>query len=70
MVTIDYQSVYGMVKEEMAISSNLLERVGRRILDRLFRDFPMAAQARIKVSKLNPAIGGKTESVSLSLAGR
>ena len=65
--TIDYQAVYGMIKEEMNISSNLLEHVGRRILDRLFRDFPAAEAARIKVSKLNPPIGGQATSVSLSL---
>ena len=67
--TIDYQAVYNLVKEEMAIPSKLLEHVARRILDRLLREFPAAATAKIKVSKLNPPVGGKIGLVSITLSG-
>ncbi len=65
--TVNYQLVYKMVKEEMQIKSKLLENVARRIVDRLFRDFPSVSHADIKVSKLNPPIGGKVHSVSVEL---
>ena len=65
--TIDYQAVYNIVKEEMAIKSKLLEHVGRRILDRLFLDFPTATKARLRIQKLNPPVGGNVRHVSVTL---
>jgi len=65
--TVDYQSVYGLVAEEMLVKSKLLEHVGRRILDRVSREFPMISSSRIKISKLNPPIGGKVERVAVEL---
>ena len=65
--TINYQSVYGIVAEEMKIKSKLLEHVGRRILDRIGKEFPMAGSRRIKISKMNPPVGGKVERVSVEL---
>ncbi len=65
--TIDYQSVFLMVKSEMQIKSKLLEHVGRRILNRLKSDFPEVETATVKVSKLNPPLGGKMDCVSVQL---
>ncbi|MBP6870682.1 MAG: dihydroneopterin aldolase [Bacteroidales bacterium] len=65
--TVDYQSVYRVVSEEMAIKSKLLEHVARRILSRIGREFPQVGAARIKVSKMNPPVGGKTERVSVEI---
>lgn len=65
--TIDYQSVFMMVKSEMQIKSKLLEYVGRRILNRLKSDFPEVETATVKVSKLNPPLGGKMDCVSVQL---
>ncbi len=65
--TIDYQAVYNIIKEEMAIKSKLLEHVGRRILDHLFLDFPTAAKARLRIQKLNPPVGGNVRHVSVTL---
>jgi len=68
--TVDYQSVYNLVKEEMGINSKLLEHVGRRILDRLFVDFPAVENATLTVSKLNPPLGGEIKSVGVKLSRR
>jgi 7,8-dihydroneopterin aldolase/epimerase/oxygenase len=65
--TINYQEVFLLVKEEMAEKSKLLEHVGRRILDALKDEFPEIISAKIKVSKMNPPLGGKIGSVSLTL---
>jgi 7,8-dihydroneopterin aldolase/epimerase/oxygenase len=65
--TINYQEVFLLVKEQMAVKSKLLEHVGRRVLDALKETFPEVISAKIKVSKMNPPLGGKIGSVSLTL---
>ncbi len=67
-MTVNYQSVFLMIKDEMAIKSKLLEHVARRIVDRVFKDFPLVEEVAIKISKLNPPVGGKVGSVSFSLS--
>ena len=65
--TVNYQEVYLLVKKEMEIKSKLLEHVGRRILDRIKERFPQVAKASLKISKMNPPLGGKMNNVSLTL---
>lgn len=65
--TINYLEVYQLVKKEMESPSKLLEHVGRRILNALRAGFPSVNHARIKVRKMNPPLGGKMDSVSLTL---
>ncbi|MEI6749532.1 MAG: dihydroneopterin aldolase [Bacteroidales bacterium] len=65
--TVNYQSVYQVIKQEMEIKSHLLEHVGRRILDSVHEKFPSVNQATVKISKLNPALGGKMGCVSVTL---
>jgi 7,8-dihydroneopterin aldolase/epimerase/oxygenase len=65
--TVNYQSVYQVVKQEMEIKSHLLEHVGRRILDNVHEKFPSVSDAEVKISKLNPALGGKMGCVSVTL---
>jgi 7,8-dihydroneopterin aldolase/epimerase/oxygenase len=65
--TVNYQTVYQVIKKEMEIKSYLLEHVGRRILDSIHEKFPSVNQASVKISKLNPALGGKMGCVSVTL---
>ena len=65
--TVNYQSVFELVKEEMKTKSKLLEHVGRRILDKVLLVYPEVESARIKIRKLNPPLGGKMDFVSLEL---
>ena len=58
---LNYQELFNMIKEEMAIASKLLENVALRILNRAHIDFPSIKWAQVSVSKLNPPIGGKIE---------
>ena len=67
---IDYQSVYKIVKEEMAQHSKLIEHVGRRILDAVCSAFPVIEHAKVKVTKLNPPVGGKLYGVSIKLSSK
>jgi dihydroneopterin aldolase len=65
--TVNYQSVFHLVKKEMETPSRLLEHVGRRILDRIKKEFKTVEHARIKIRKLNPPLGGKMDFVSLEM---
>ena len=66
--TINYQTVYLLVKKEMEIKSKLLEHVGRRILKAVKKEFPNINSVKVKISKMNPPLGGKINSVSLTLS--
>lgn len=63
--TVDYVHLNKIVKEEMAKRTKLLETVADLILDRILSELPLVSQAKIKVSKLNPPIGGNVEMVSI-----
>jgi dihydroneopterin aldolase len=65
---LNYQDVYDLVKSEMKKNSRLLENVAQRILDSLFQKFPEIKNAGVKISKLNPPMGGQIEKVSVSLS--
>jgi len=61
--TINYQSVYTLIKTEMAQKSRLLENVARRVVDKVKDSFPQIQWLKVKVSKLNPPLGGKINRV-------
>ncbi|MBU1012010.1 MAG: dihydroneopterin aldolase [Bacteroidetes bacterium] len=65
--TINYLEVYSIVKKEMEIKSKLLENAGRRILSSLKHNFPNTKNMTVKISKLNPPLGGKIKNVSLTI---
>ena len=63
--TVDYVHLNRIVKEEMAVRTKLLETVASSILDRILNELGLVTWARVKVSKLNPPIGGNVEMVSV-----
>ncbi|MCL7752730.1 dihydroneopterin aldolase [Polaribacter sp. Z022] len=65
--TVDYVHLNHIVKEEMAIRSELLEEVAQRILDRFFKEIPMIKKAKVAVAKINPPIGGNVAEVVIIL---
>lgn len=65
--TVDYVHLNNIVKEEMAIRSNLLEHVAKRIIDRIFLEINEVSKIKVEVSKINPPIGGDVESVTVIL---
>jgi dihydroneopterin aldolase len=65
--TLNYQLVYDVVKEQMEIPSKLIEHVGKRILDSVFEKFLQIKELEVKLSKLNPPLGGKVERVTIVL---
>jgi len=65
--TINYQEVFQLIKKEMEINAHLLEKVARRILDAIHQSFPAVLSMQIKISKINPPLGGKVKQVSCIL---
>lgn len=64
---VNYQKAYKLVKEEMTKKSHLLEHIAKRILDSLFRELDGMERVTVKVAKINPPVGGKMDSISVTL---
>jgi len=65
--TIDYVTLCACVREEMATPSKLLEHVAQRILNRIFEANERVDKVNVKVSKINPPIGGHVKAVAVEL---
>lgn len=65
--TVDYVHINRIVKQEMKTPSKLLEHVGKRIIDRIFKEIDLVEKAGVRVSKINPPIGGDVEKVTVLL---
>jgi len=62
---VNYQKAYQIVKDEMEKKSHLLEHIAGRILDAIYSEMSGIKKATVKVSKMNPPMGGKIGSVSV-----
>ena len=65
--TLNYQIMYNLINQEMKKKSHLLENIAERILNALSREFSEIKKSKVKVSKINPPMGGKIEKVSVTL---
>ena len=65
--TINYVSVYELIKEEMAIPSNLIEHVAARIVRRIRHTFTEIEKVEIRLAKKNPPFGGDIREVAVCL---
>ncbi|MEG1634947.1 MAG: dihydroneopterin aldolase [Rikenellaceae bacterium] len=65
--TVSYLDLFATVKREMLIGSNILENVAYRVLTAIKNEFPAVEKVRIKISKLNPPLGGDIERVSVTM---
>lgn len=57
--TINYSDLYSLCEEEMKNTQKLLETVVNRIITRIGNDLKGVLSARVKLSKINPQMGGK-----------
>jgi dihydroneopterin aldolase len=65
---LNYQLLYNTVKAEMNQVSHLLEHLAARILQTLKVKFPSIRHAEVKISKINPPMGGEIQKVSVILS--
>lgn len=64
---LNYQQAYLLVKQEMEKPSNLLEHVAKRVIDTLYQEFAQLKKVTVKVSKMDPPVGGKVGSSSVTI---
>lgn len=65
--TLNYAEVYQKVREEMAVSSKLLEHVAGRIAHRLFSDFSEIQKLQLSITKVNPPMGADSDGAGVEV---
>jgi len=66
--TINYESLYQVVREEMERPSKLLETVGYGIAQRILAAFAEALHVEVRISKFNPPIGGVCKKATVTVS--
>ncbi len=64
--TVDYEKLYAIVDEIMAVPSKLLEHVVQQICDRVLNELNVNA-VEVSLSKFNPPISGECKRATVSL---
>ena len=67
---VDYVTVADIAREEMMFSSNLIEHVANRILERLLVNWKNIEMAGVKIRKLSPPMNTKVYAVEYDLEKR
>lgn len=65
--TINYETVYHLVKQEIEKPANLLETVAGRIMDSLKYQFRTLKFAQVRVRKINPIMGANIGEVYVEI---
>ena len=66
---VNYQKAYQIIKNEMKrTKSNLLENIGKRMLDALEGEMNGVKKMTIRIRKLNPPLGGPIKSVGIKMS--
>jgi 7,8-dihydroneopterin aldolase/epimerase/oxygenase len=65
---VNYQRVYEIVKAQMGLKSHLLEHIASRIIESVYAELSGIDKITVKVSKMNPPMGGKIGSVSIVMS--
>ena len=60
-LTVNYEQLYNICKEEMKITHRLIETVAFNILNQMKKHFPEITGARVKIQKIAPQLGGKVD---------
>ena len=63
--TVNYADIHAAVKEEMRITSQLLEHVCQRIARRIFHGFPTIESIDISLFKENPPMGACAQRIGV-----
>ncbi len=65
---LNYQIAYALIRDVFKnTQSNLLEKIASDILDELFREFTTLNEAKVKIKKLNPPMGGQIGAVGVEI---
>ena len=67
--TVDYSKIYAIVREEMTKPARIMEHLARRILDAVRNNINGIENITVRLSKMNPPVGGKMERFQIVLKG-
>ncbi len=67
--TVSYLDVYQDIKSIMNTPVNLLETVCCTIISTIKEKYSLVTEVEVSVHKLNPPLGGKMDSVAVTLRG-
>jgi len=65
--TVNYETLFRIIKEEMEVPSKLLETVAEKIVNKVLAEIRQVEGVSLTISKLNPPIGGKCKKASIVL---
>ncbi len=65
--SIDYETVYAIVKKEISFPRDLLEELAQSLLGELKKKFPFVEKIKISVKKLHPPLMGETARSCITL---
>lgn len=65
--TLNYASVFEVVRREMAVPCNLLERVAGRIGSQLFLSFPAIVSLHLSITKVNPPMSSDSDGAGVEV---
>ena len=65
--TVNYETLYKIIRHVMSEPTKLLEHLGKRIIDTVFEQFQQVSSVEVKVRKYNPPVGGICPRASVSL---
>ena len=66
--TINYSEMFNLVKEEMKISSHLLEHVAGRIIRKIKQNYPNISKITIRLAKIKPPIEGEIQEAAVIIS--
>jgi len=66
--TLNYADIFNLVKEEMAIPSQLLEHVAGRIVRKIKIEHPDISKVEIRLAKINPPIAGEVKEAAVVIS--
>ncbi len=68
--TVDYTSVYELIKETFKEREELLENLCNKIIGALLKEFELIQKVTIEVKKMNAPIGGTCKYASVKVSGK
>ena len=65
--TVNYESLYNIVKGHMQVRSRLLEHIGYEVIQSVFEEFEQVRWVEVSIVKYNPPIGGVCKEARVTL---
>ena len=66
--TINYADIFNLVGEEMNISSQLIEHVAGRIVQKIKQKYPTVSKIKIRLAKMNPPVQGEVQEAAVIIS--